>query len=65
MKSLTEEGIMRHLKEKHRLAIGERTAELLLQQIKALLDASIEITGRCYVTGDKKHIKVRLKSFLI
>ena len=57
-----DEAIVRYIKRKHNLLIGERTAELMKMQIGCVFpkeqETTIEIKGRCLVTGLPKVINV-------
>ena len=56
------ESIIKYMRRKHNILIGERTAELLKMQIGCVYpkeeEASIEIKGRCLMTGLPKSITV-------
>ena len=56
------EAIVKYMRRKHNVLVGERTAELMKMQIGWVVpkeqETSIEITGRCLVTGLPKVINV-------
>ena len=56
------EAIVKYMRRKHNVLVGERTAELMKMQIGCVFpkeqEASIEIKGRCLVTGLPKVINV-------
>jgi len=64
MKKLKKEIVIRYLKEKRCMAIGELTAEMILKQVKAILDSPIKIAGRNNKTGRRTHNTVRIGEFL-
>ena len=56
------EAIVKYMRRKHNVLVGERTAELMKMQIGCVFpkeqEATIEIKGRCLVTGLPKVINV-------
>ena len=56
------EAIVKYMRRKHNVLVGERTAELMKMQIGCVFpkeqETSIEIKGRCLVTGLPKVINV-------
>ena len=56
------ESIVKYMRRKHNVLVGERTAELMKMQIGCVFpkeqETSIEIKGRCLVTGLPKVINV-------
>ena len=56
------EAVVKYMRRKHNLLVGERTAELMKMQIGCVFpkeqETSIEIKGRCLVTGLPKVINV-------
>ena len=56
------EAIVKYMRRKHNVLVGERTAELMKKQIGCVFpkeqETSIEIKGRCLVTGLPKVINV-------
>ena len=56
------EAIVKYMRRKHNVLVGERTAELMKRQIGCVFpkeqETSIEIKGRCLVTGLPKVINV-------
>ena len=56
------ESIVKYMRRKHNVLVGERTAELMKMQIGCVFpkeqEATIEIKGRCLVTGLPKVINV-------
>ena len=56
------EAIVKYMRRKHNILIGERTAELMKMQIGCVFpkeeEASIEIKGRCLMTGLPRTISV-------
>ena len=56
------EAIVKYMRRKHNVLVGERTAELMKKQIGSVFpkeqETSIEIKGRCLVTGLPKVINV-------
>ena len=56
------EAIVKYMRRKHNILIGERTAELMKMQVGCVfpkeVEASIEIKGRCLMTGLPKSIVV-------
>ena len=56
------EAIVKYMRRKHNVLVGERTAELMKMQIVCVFpkeqETSIEIKGRCLVTGLPKVINV-------
>ena len=56
------EAVVKYMRRKHNVLVGERTAELMKMQIGCVFpkeqETSIEIKGRCLVTGLPKVINV-------
>ena len=56
------ESIVKYMRRKHNILIGERTAEMMKMQVGCVYpkeaEASIEIKGRCLLTGLPKEVTV-------
>ncbi|MBQ8344857.1 MAG: rod shape-determining protein [Clostridia bacterium] len=63
-----DEAIMRYVRRKHNIAIGERTAEQIKQKIGAVYEhreaKTMEVKGRCLVQGLPKEVLISSKEML-
>ena len=61
---ISDISIQKYLKKKYNLAIGERSAEAIYNDLKNLLNMKVKIQGRSLETGRKKTISIKVKDLL-